>query len=350
MTLDNPRRSIPDPRGFWAAVTVQLLTLLLFGTMVLSLFRTAWNWFGFAPPTASAEVRATAAGIIVRGQVVSTRAKGIGSPFAARVKTLLAEKGQRVKRGQLLFQMDDSELRRQLEEAKSALRRAEAEIRDARRERLALRARLQAEQEAVARQLAQVAAENTVSLEWPATGEQSGSWTAANPSSLSSRLHSLRAAGSRLGQGADVRMAAAASRKQQAAARAERLEKLLRQVKRYSPIDGVVTSIRAGAGSWTAAFTPVLRVDDPAGYRLVALVRNRSHVVPAAGDHVPVYWADQTYPARVSKIVPGWDREALYTWIWLTPPQGAELFPGDALEIHLSRAEAGRLAATSGTP
>jgi multidrug efflux pump subunit AcrA (membrane-fusion protein) len=158
------------------------------------------------------------------------------------------------------------------------------------------------------------------------------------------RLRVLTALNSERRREWDERIAAAASRRDGARKEAERLRKLIRQAKRYSPIQGVITSVRADSGHWVKGGVPVVRVDDPQGYHVVALVRDRTGAVPEPGTELPVRWGKEETKTRVSRVLPGWDRELFSTWVWMSPERPARLEPGLRLEVLLPRtaSEVGR--------
>jgi len=160
------------------------------------------------------------------------------------------------------------------------------------------------------------------------------------------RLASAEAAGGRLERGTadeylrrtqnwDRRITGAGNRRRQAVSEAARLRSLIHQAKRYSPINGVVTSVRASAGDWVKGATPVVRIDDPRGYRIVSLVPDRTNAVPEVGAQLRVLAGDRELRTRVSRIMPGWDRELFSTWVWLVPARPSAFTPGQELEAVL---------------
>lgn len=320
-------------------VVAQALTLILLGSLIAAQYRSMGVFFGFRPPVSRAELPVVNEPLAVRGQVISTRAKGVGSPFAGNVKSLHVKVGQSIKRGQLLFEMDVASLRSQLEQARSEVRRAKTEVGRAQHEKVALLNRWQRQQLEVA---AGIEGANQASRvqHWNPLPTEPTYGPIATSALLAEQV--LGQDVSTLGsvEDAEAQLAAAITRKHQAVRKVERLVRLIRDAKRYSPIDGVVTSVRTAESAWTAASKPVVRVDDPRGYRVVALVRNRSGAVPRPGHLVPIRWSERSVAARVDKTVPGWDREALYTWVWLLPKEETELIPGQVVEVHLSDATA----------
>lgn len=320
-------------------VVAQSLTLILLGSLVAVQYRSMGVFFGFSPPVSRAELPLVSSPLAVRGQVISTRAKGIGSPFAGKVRSLHVKVGQPIQRGQLLFEMDVASLRKQLEQARSEVRRAKAEVGRAQHEKVVILNQWQRPPFGVTPGLPGVNQESRVQHWSPLPIERPSRQSAAS-ALLVEQLPGQDGTTLRSVENAEAQLAAAITRKHQAVRKVERLVRLIRDAKRYSPIDGVVTSVRTSESAWTAASKPVVRVDDPRGYRVVALVRNRSGAVPRPGHVVPIRWSERNVTARVDKTVPGWDREALYTWVWLLPKEETELIPGQVVEVHLSDATA----------
>jgi len=93
--------------------------------------------------------------LVVSGRVLARSKASLGSPVAGRVEAVLVEEGDRVKAGQLLVKLDESEAAAALAQARAKLERVRgADRRAAEEERSQLAARLVLEE----RQLARIAA------------------------------------------------------------------------------------------------------------------------------------------------------------------------------------------------
>src|SRR5205085_6295324 len=102
-------------------------------------------------------------------------------------------------------------------------------------------------------------------------------------------------------------------------ARASKLQAMVGAALRKCPIDGVVTGAYASAGSLVPRNRPLVRVDNPEGYRVVTLVdRNvRERIEP--GERLTLGFNGVADPAKLEKIEAGWDRELFKYWLWLKP-------------------------------
>ena len=340
-TLDSPAH----PDSFWLSVGVRTLLVILLVRLAFAPALVGWRVLGLGPPNDPPQLIAAAPALHAPAIVTSTVAKGVGSPYAGTVETLEVRKGPAVTRGQLLFRMEVRPLQQRLDALSEITRQASAEAEEARGERDDALAGLTAMLADVRVQLAFGQQREAVALALVILND-------AEPlAALQDRERVLAALLRERRREWDQRIAAALTRKREATSETAQLRRLIRQSKRYSPIDGVVTSVRAAAGDWVKGAMPVVRIDDPRGYRIVMLVRNRSRAVPEVGAELRVKSQAGSMRTRVSRVVPGWDREVLSTWVWLMPTEPAELTPGQKLEAVLTRAPDSRTAdARGGAP
>jgi multidrug resistance efflux pump len=78
-------------------------------------------------PLAAPSQQAEAGGMVVTGVVTAEHQAALSVRMPARIVAVLAAENQAVKKGQVLIQLDDSDLRAQLESARSAVRAAKSQ-------------------------------------------------------------------------------------------------------------------------------------------------------------------------------------------------------------------------------
>lgn len=164
------------------------------------------------------------------GVVTSRRSSVIAAQVSAPLMKLNIHAGQLVKAGELVARLDDTELRNRLEAAKS-------NEQSARMEAGAFGASASAAHQSVIAEsrLNKYGASSRIAL-----------------SNAQSELARINAQG-----------AAAAARALTARAEREQAEKNLAKAEIFSPLDGVVTNIKAHEGEVTQVGTPLARVFDP---------------------------------------------------------------------------------------
>lgn len=327
--------------GFWLVIAARLGGLGILGLLIFEVGRLLFFYLGFGPmpgrtvPTLAAE-RPRPVPRVVSGTVVSQRARGIGSLFSGKVAGLEVQRGQRVTRGQFLFRMDVTDLRRRLDTAQATEQRLAAEVRDLRRNRTVELAGLREEQAFLRAWIGVTAQEQTGRGRGnPHVRLAHGGLRQPTTDELKSELVAAKAHFRKREKEWHLAVVAAIRGQRQAQSEAARLEKLIRQAKRYSPITGVVTSVRAGAGDWVKSGSPVVRVDDPAGYRVVTLVRERVSEALEPGTKLNLQWPEQQATGTLEKQLPGWDHQLFYTWMWLKPSTTAGLFPDQQVDVVL---------------
>ncbi|MGV3723878.1 MAG: biotin/lipoyl-binding protein [Actinomycetota bacterium] len=311
-----------------------MLTAAVLANLVVVVGRALWGLLGLAPPDDAPRLDRAPRVVQASGVVVSSIAKGVGSPFSGTVESLQVKKGQRVTRGQLLFRMDIRPLQRQLERTRAEARRAAAEVEDGRRRRAATVASATETLSDLKRRIDVVAARSRPAF---ATVAAVGSLQPEGPAELADRMRILVAHRARQRRQWDARISVALAQRLQAEESVKELTQLMRQAKRFSPINGVVTSIRAGEGDWVKGAVPVVRVDDPKGYQVVMLLRDRAGVTPSAGAQLQVRADAGVTECQVTETLKGWDRELFSTWVKLTPHDPAALTPGQEVEVLLPR-------------
>ncbi len=294
------------------------------------------------------------------GVVESQIAKGIGAPFDARVLDVPVRKGAPVKRGDVLFRLDAAPLRSELAQAKSDAQLAAAALRDAkarrsaeeraaRKEVLALRAEVKRDRQQYEAWRHSVAQAISI-LENQGTGADDGmsggglagsrsayglgnSYDTSRQQELQARLalaeeqlSQIRSSWEPIVQEAE-RQSAAMHRQ------VKTLEGLLGMAVRRSPIDGVVTSVSVRAGEWANRDQPLVRVDDPAGYRLITLVDQDVRDQAKAAGEMSFNAHGQPAQASLEKVVAGEGKELFYYYLWLKPENPNRLHPGQKLPV-----------------
>lgn len=345
----NTRRSahLPNaPRGdgFWLVIAAKLGGLGILGLLILEVGRLLFLYLGFGPvpgrivPTLAAEAPRPASRV-VSGRVVSQRARGVGSPFSGKVATLEVRRGERVTRGQLLFRMDAAALRQRLDTARATEQRFAAEVNGLRRNRSVELADLREEQAFLRAWIGVVgqeaAAPGARGQRRPQVRLVHGGPADPSVAELKSQLTASEAYLRRRQKEWHLAVVAAIRGQRRAQSEAARVEKLLRQTKRYSPIDGVVTSVRAGSGDWVKSGAPVVRVDDPSGYRVLTLVRERVGQSLERGAELQLEWTERQATGELEKLLPGWDHQLFFTWVWLKPSTTTGLLPDQTVEVML---------------
>jgi HlyD family secretion protein len=274
-----------------------------------------------------------------RGVVESLYRRPVGSRFDGTVASVAVRDGQAVKKGQLLFRMDTTWVRGALAAARTERSAAAAALRE-------LKAQRNAETAAIAREISALKGQLAASPAPPpaAEGEQ---WTddpdwqpaayaeettapapeeiAAQLETLSGQLRERAAAWAPVLRTASQRMSAAG-------ADVARYSAMLKQAERRSPITGIVTAVNAQPGTNVGAGQPVVQVDNPDGFRVVALLDKKAVSRVKKGSRLPLEGADSPTEGRVEKIVAGWDKDLFRYWVWVKPEE-KDVQPGETLEV-----------------
>jgi len=297
-------------------------------------------------------VRKPASDLVTNGVVDSLRAKSIGSEFDGQVESLSVRAGQTVKKGQKLFRMDVRPLLAELAVAKAETASAYQALQQSRAECAAdlhefnariqmLNAAYQQERQAIRASREAVAA--------PVASEDEASGTIVETPSVdpydTTRLTQLDA---ELREAQRLRaeqqaawnpvIAAAAQAHRQAAGRVGQIQALIASADRRSPLNGVVTALNIAPGEWIRSHQPVLRVDDPSGYRVVTLVDSEVRARLEPGSTLTLRAAAGPSAGRLEKIEPGEDRELFKYYLWLKPQQAAGLRPGAQVDVVVAQA------------
>lgn len=347
------RRSdwIASAGSFWLELAPRVLVLGFLFVLLVGTGRWLYASLGFSPPPPEDLIEKGPRVETFTATVISRVAKGVGSPFGGWIQEVRVRPGQRVTRGQLLFRMNTGELERRLRARALTERQASAAaLAPLPRRRMALAPvtqrirRLERDLAALRRAARRVERENanvqlTEGRERREKARQSALCFAPSPAEGAHSLRLARQEKKRLYHRYHLEIVAALQSRNATRKDVAHLKSLLAQAKRYSPIDGVVTDLRRPTGSWVDARRPVVRVDDPAGYRLVLLIRERR--ARALTPEAELNLGPGTQSAVLEQKLPGWGRELFFTWLTLRPASPGDLKPGERLAVRILPARAG---------
>ncbi|MGE5843130.1 MAG: efflux RND transporter periplasmic adaptor subunit, partial [Deltaproteobacteria bacterium] len=252
------------------------------------------------------------------GTVRSKTVSPLSSKVVGRIVSILAREGDRVKAGQLLIEIDDREMKAQLERSRAGLRealhaldQAEKAIRAGEAEKKAAYARLSLaastldrfkglhERQSVSRQeFDEVQTRHTAAK--------------AEADQAAERLQALVARRSQI-----------IARIDQAKADEATAETFLSHTRILSPVDGIITSKPADIGQMASPETHLMTVEDESLYRLEALVEESRVGRIRLGDPVSVSidaLGQETMAGRVSEIVPAFDPASRSTIVKIDLP------------------------------
>jgi RND family efflux transporter MFP subunit len=240
------------------------------------------------------------------GTVRSKTISVLSSKVLGRILFIHVREGDRVKVGQLLVEIDDREMKAQLEKSRAGLKEAhyaldeiEKAIRGGEAEKKAADARLELASSTLDRYKGLFERRSVSSQEFD---EVQTKHTAAKADAdlASERLQALLAKKNQI-----------IARIDQAKADTANAEAFLSHARILSPIDGIVTSKPADVGQMAApGTTPLLSVEDESHYRLEALVEESRIGLIHLGDPVSVVFdafGQKPMPGQVSEIVPTLD-------------------------------------------
>lgn len=205
------------------------------------------------------------------GVITARQTKVITADFEGRIDRLSIKTGQRVRAGDVIGKLDDSDLRLQLERAKASERALRGEV-----------AAAGARASALSRQ---------------AKSERILARAGAAPiASVRNALADASAAG--------ATTSAASGRLGEAAVGREQIEALLAKAELRAPIDGVITMVRAKEGEVAQKGTTIARVFDPSDLLVRFAVPHelRAAIRPGKRLEIQVEGLDHTITATVQQI------------------------------------------------
>lgn len=289
--------------------------------------------------------------VLEQGVVESTRTKGVGAAWEGQMRQVAVRPGDAVKKGQLLFQLDTTPYEAALKTARAEaaaarqslaatyasrrqdLQQYEAAVAAARRD--LARARQAAQPQPAASDAEWTLSENgdAVRLVPPEPAYQAPVDTSVEQARLRSVLAQYEERRQAWGPTLQQANAAVAAADHEM----KRIAGVIGTATRRSPMAGVVTGVYAAPGEWVAANVPLVRVDDPAGYRVVTQVDQQTRERLRPG--VTLKLADGTRRGKVEKIENGWDRDVFQYYVWIKPADWEGLQPGAPVPVKLPPAQ-----------
>jgi len=338
---------------------------LMGGAVILMLLMGFGAFRGHRNAAIPADDLPTGPAPLANGVVESLYGKGVGAPYEGTIGAVLVKEGQKVRKGQVVFRMDTSGLKQDLAAAREELASAAGALRKARAESSAeLRAPRQtiaAIEASIARErekekASMRAAVTPVGFEEPAADEAPWESEPADAAAVErayeerplepqrpadynpARIHELEAGLAAARAQVQERwlawepiLAAAEERYTSALREVKHLRSLIGAAERHSPLDGVVTEIHGAAGQSVASHRPVVRIDNPAGYRVVAMVDMETRDTLKPGLTVAL----GNTGGKLQKIVRGVDRDVFYYYVWMKPVKPSVLKPGQQVTVAL---------------
>jgi len=239
------------------------------------------------------------------GTVRSKTISVLSSKVLGRIVSIPVREGDRVKAGQLLVEIDDREMKAQLQKSQAGLKETqyaldeiEKAIRGGEAEKKAADARLALASSTLDR-FKNLFERRSVSSQEFDEVQTKNTAARADADQASERLQALLAKKNQI-----------IARIDQAKADTENAGAFLSHSRILSPIDGIVTTKPADLGQMAAPGTPLLSVEDESHYRLEALVEEsrigRIHLGDTASVSIDAL-GQKPMPGQVSEIVPELD-------------------------------------------
>jgi multidrug resistance efflux pump len=282
--------------------------------------------------------------VVRPGVVESLYAKSVGSPFDGQVSQVAVQPGQAVKKGELLFAMDPTPYVQQLAGAQAACESARQGLAQIRAQRAAELAQVQHEIRLLKQQLA---AEEAAGQGQPRVEYVSGFGTVVvgdyssvgfdpyRASAMRTQIRQSRAMLAERQASWEPVIAGASEQVAEAARQVADLRTLIKSARRVSPIEGVVTRVDARPGEQVASQQPLVRVDNPQGYRVVTLVDEDVREELRPGLAVSLKSAERVDSGQLEKIEAGEERELFKYWLWVKPASTDRLTPGSPVDVVL---------------
>ena len=260
------------------------------------------------------------------GTVRSKTISVLSSKVLGRIVSIPVREGDRVKAGQLLVEIDDREMKAQLQKSRAGLKETqyaldeiEKAIRAGEAEKKAADARLALASSTLDRFKGLFERRSVSSQEFDEV-QTKNTAAKADADQASERLQALLAKKNQI-----------IARIDQAKADTANAEAFLSHTRILSPIDGIVTTKPADLGQMAAPGTHLLSVEDESHYRLEALVEESRISRIHLGDTVSVSidaLGQKPMAGQVSEIVPALDPASRSTIIKidLRAPDSSTLF------------------------
>jgi multidrug resistance efflux pump len=287
--------------------------------------------------------------VVVSGEVQSLYSRAVGSPFDGTVSQVAVRPGQKVRRGEVLFRMDARPLRQALEAAKADRVAAAQYLSQTRAECRAdlatlegtiteLAAQIERARDAAAGEDSETAAVEAEEAGYELVAHEPAETSedaSAQSGELEARLAAARAQLEEQRLAWQPALSAALEGAAEARTQVRRWEGLLAAATRHSPCDGIITGVYIGDGQRAHLGQPLVRVDRPAGYRVVTLVDDHVRAAVKPGDQLSVARPGKRCAGKVEKIVAGCDKLVFKYWLWLKPVDPQGLMPGQKVEVRV---------------
>lgn len=282
------------------------------------------------------------------GQVESLRYKGIGSPFDGAVLQMAVQPGQSVKQGQLLFRMDTSSFQTALQAARQEAKAARAGLSDTYRSRAAELRPLEQEV-ATARAemrptvIRQPNPDGVEEMRLEGDGDsfhlvpapQQEVIVQQQDPEAQARFQAAQQQLAERRQAWEPALQQARERITSADAQVHRLAEMMAGAERRSPFTGIVSATYAQAGQAVTGGVPLVRIEDPNSYRVVAKVHVTARDAVRPGSRVQLTLADGTTEGKVEKVLNGSDQDVFYSYLWVKPATPRTLHPNEPVQVKL---------------
>jgi multidrug resistance efflux pump len=292
--------------------------------------------------------------LVMDGTVESLVYQDVGSPFNGRIAEMDVRSGKEVRKGELLFRMDPRPLQEELAAAKADQDAAWAAYKAARdnrdQDRRAAERNVEELEGALGQAQRQLQAAQQAPVqptEQDADQAQTDGTVVVIPqqsaplidpqqvADLQSRLAAAQQETRQQARQWDQALWQQWQAYNAASRRVRKAQATLASAARRAPIDGVVSTVAAQPGAEVAAFDPVVRVEDPKSFRVVAMVDEKVRRPLQEGTFMPVAIPQGRLAGSLDRIEDGWDKQALHYYLWVKPDQPERLQPGEQVELEL---------------
>jgi RND family efflux transporter MFP subunit len=244
------------------------------------------------------------------GSIHSANTAVLAAQVGGTVRQIRVQAGDHVKRGQLLAVLDDRGAQARVQGAEAGVNEAvqgEAEVEQALKAASADRQFA----EATLNRYKGLLAKNSLSRQEYDGAEARYQGALANERAMEAKKQQF------------------GSRQQQARAQHDSAQVNLSYSRIISPLDGIVTAKSVDAGTVVMPGTPVLTVEDTAGYRLEASLPEEYLPVAKPGGSVTVSTGHGQFEGRIAEVVPAADVASHTFLVKINLPPGSNCHSGE---------------------